>query len=148
MQPLRRFGLRRAGALLAASALATAGACAGGVSQPKPVPTLASTPAAAAAFEEIREDWPKPERAAREGLRGLLERFLAKFPDDALVPLAHVYLSLVASELGDGAVAERELALAQPVPIGTAQDLWTVARARLLRLRGESEPALELLAPL
>ena len=148
MQALRRSGLRRAGALLAAAGAAAAGACAGGVSEPKPVPTVASTPPAAAAFEEIREAWTKPERAAREALRGLLERFVAKFPDDALVPLAHVYLALVASELGDTAVADRELGLAGPVPTGTTHDLWTVARARVLRLRGEPEPALLLLAPL
>jgi hypothetical protein len=78
----------------------------------------------------------------------MLERFLAQFPSDGLVPLARSALALVAMKEGDFATADAQIMLTQAVPSGTAQDLRTVARARRLRLGGEPEVALSLLRPL
>lgn len=142
----RRLALRPA--LRLAAAMVIIGACASGVTGPKPVPTLASSPMAAAAFDEIREEWGDPDRTHHAKLRQLLERFLARFPNDSLVPMARIYLALVAMEQGDLAVADRQLAASEDLPPGSAHDLWMVAHARRLRLRGHPEAALEILRPL
>jgi hypothetical protein len=123
-------------------------ACSREASWPKPVPTLASSPQAAAAFDEIRQAWGAPDRANAAELRQRLEGFLLRFPRDGLVPLAHVYLALLALGGGDLDSADRHLAASDKLPPGSAHDLWTVANARRLRLRGQSAVALELLRPL
>jgi hypothetical protein len=123
-------------------------ACARDLTQPQPVATLASSPEAAAAFEAIREAWRNPDRIAPDALRRMIERFLIDYPKDGLVPLASVSLALVAMAAGDFAHADAELARTEGLPPGTARDLWTTARARELRLRGDAERALALLAPL
>ncbi len=133
---------------MAAAGLFAIGACAGGVSEPTPVPTLASSPHAAAAFDEIREAWNKEEGADPSALQDLLERFVGRFPNDGLVPLARVYLAIVAMQQGELDAADRQLAATENLPPGTAHDLWTVARARRVRLRDDPEAALELLRPL
>ncbi|HXN34228.1 MAG TPA: hypothetical protein VN894_20345, partial [Polyangiaceae bacterium] len=112
------------------------------------MPTLASSPRAAAAFDEIREAWSKAEGTDHSALRELLARFIARFPNDGLIPLARVYLAIVAMQQGDLATADRQLAASASLPPGTAHDLWTVARARRLRLRDEPDAALDLLRPL
>src|SRR5258708_24305376 len=78
----------------------------------------------------------------------MIERFLSTYPRDGQVPIARVALALVAIEQGDFDAADAELKKTEDVPAGTAQDLRTVARARRLRARGESEAALLLLRPL
>jgi hypothetical protein len=123
-------------------------ACSHEASWPKPVPTLASSPRAAAAFEEIRQGWGQPARVGAAELRQRLESILVRFPGDGLVPLAHVYLALLAMDSGDLDSADRHLAASDKLAPGSAHDLWTVAHARRLRLRGQSEVALELLRPL
>src|SRR5262249_44113749 len=117
---------------------------------PKPAPSLASSPPAEAAFEAIREGWGEPDRMSTEALRQRLENFLTSFAGDGLVPLAHVYLALLAMDRGDLDSADRHLAASDKVlpGAGSARDLWTVAHARSLRLRGQSEVALDLLRPL
>jgi hypothetical protein len=124
------------------------GACAGGVSWPKPAPTLASSPQAAAAFDEIREAWSDADHSDPSVLRKLLESFLVRFPGDGLVALARAYLALVAMQQRDFAAADAQLAASENLPPGTARDLWTVARARRLRSSGAPEAALVLLRPL
>lgn len=74
--------------------------------------------------------------------------FLVRFPNDGLAPLAHVYLALLALEENDQAKADRELELTKDLPPGTSHDMWTVASARRLRLKGDPEGALALLRPL
>jgi hypothetical protein len=147
MQPRVRWTVAT-GSVAAAAALIAVGACAGGASGPKPVPALASSPQAAAAFKQIREAWDEPDRTSPAALRELLESFLPRFPNDGLVPLARVYLALLAMQQHDVATADRQLAASAKLPPGTARDLWTVACARRLRLRGEPDAALELLRPL
>jgi hypothetical protein len=134
-----------AGALFTAGAV---GACAGGSATPKPVATLASTPAAALAFEGIREAFRDREHLKPAIVRVELEQFLVQHPRDGLVPLAHVYLALLALRDGDLATADRELAAGRSLASGSTRDLWTVALARRTRLGGDAEAALGLLRPL
>jgi hypothetical protein len=129
-------------------ALFVVGACAGGSSGPRPVPTLASSASAATAFEAIREAWRDPDLTSPAALRARIEQFIAQYPDDGLVPLARVYLALVALDRGDFGAADRQISLGESLPAGSTRDLWTVARARRARLRGQPEAALELLRPL
>jgi hypothetical protein len=137
-----------AGGAVTAAALIAVGACAAGESWTKPVPTLASSPYSAAAFDQIRTAWGDPEHTDPAKLRQLLERFIERFPDDGLVLLARIYLALVAMQQKDFDAADRQLEACKELPQGTTRDLWTVARARRLRWRGEPEAALELLRPL
>jgi hypothetical protein len=109
---------------------------------------VASSPAAAAAFDAIREAARDPERTPPAALRAKLEQFLAAYPRDGLVPLAHVYLALAALDGSDYATADREIALGESLPPGSTRDLWTVARARRLRMKSQPEAALDLLRPL
>jgi hypothetical protein len=133
---------------MATGGLLAAGACAPGPSGSKPVPALASTPAAAAAFEAIREEWRTKEHSNPAALRAPLEQFITVYPRDGLVPFAHVLLALVALAQRDFAMADRELAFGERLPPGSTRDLLTVARARRLRLSGRPEAALDLLHPL
>jgi predicted negative regulator of RcsB-dependent stress response len=135
------------GATLSALAVLAA-ACSGGSRRQVPVATLASSAPAAAAFTAIRDAWGDPDSASPSTLRPMIQRFLAEFPADGLVPLARVALALVAMEQGDFETADAQLALTVDAPAGTMQDLRTVARARRLRARGQSEEALALLRPL
>ena len=145
--------LRSIGVIGAMGALCTllaglAGACAGGAAPPTPVASLASTVPAASAFAQIRDAWGDPDESTPATLRAMLERFLADFPGDGQVPLARIALALVAMEQGDFDTADVQLAKTEGVPTGTAQDLRTVARARRLRARDDSEAALALLRPM
>ena len=78
----------------------------------------------------------------------MVERFIAQFPKDDLVPRARVVLALADLRGGDLAGADAQLALTSEVERGTTLELWTVARARRLRLGGDPEAALGLLRPL
>jgi hypothetical protein len=142
---------RATGAALA-FALAVVAACGGRRGAAKPVPTLASSPASAAAFESIREAWEESDRTndivLRVGLRARLERFLAEFPHDGLAPMAEIALAMEAMRDGAMATADAQLDRVKDVPPGTARDLFTVARARRIRLAGDPEAALTLLRPL
>jgi hypothetical protein len=132
----------------ALAALLLAPGCGGRPSEPKPVATLASSPEAAAAFDAIRRAWGDENPTNGAALRAMIEGFLTRFPHDSLVPLARIALALSAMQTQDFAQADAQLKLTQGVPPGTARDLWTVARARSLRLRGDPEAALGLLRPL
>jgi len=142
------LGSRSAYGRLCAALLVLQLGCARDRTQPQPVASLPSSPEAAAAFEAIREAWRNPDRVAPDALRRMIERFLIDYPTDGLVPVASVSLALVAMGLGDFAHADEELARTEGLPPGRAHDLWTTARARELRLRGDAEGALALLGPL
>jgi hypothetical protein len=146
--PLRDRSARAILLALAAGALLAALACASGPSGSKPVAALASTPAAAAAFDAIREAWRKTPRSNLPTLRSPIEQFIAQYPRDGLVPFARVLLALVALEQQDAVTADRQLSLGESLPPGSTRDLWTVACARRLRLRGRPNAALALLHPL
>lgn len=135
-------------ACVALAALLLAPGCGGRPAEPKPVATLASSVDAAAAFDAIRKAWGDADATDGAVLRGMIEEFLARFPRDGLVPLARIALAISALQTQDFALADAELRLTQGLPPGSARDLWTVARARSLRVRGEPEAALGLLRPL
>jgi hypothetical protein len=141
-------GSRSAYAPVCAVLLVLQPACARDRAQPQPVASLPSSPESAAAFEAVREAWRNPDRVAPDALRRMIERFLIDYPTDGLVPVASVSLALVAMGLGDFAHADSELARTEGLPPGRAHDLWTTARARELRLRGDAEGAIALLGPL
>ncbi len=135
-------------ALACCAALAGGAACGGAGNGPTPVPSLASTPAAASFFNALRESWRKPDRVAPVVLRAEIETFIHDWPGDGLVPLARVYLALVTLQLGDFATADAELGRGNLLPPGNTRDLWTVACARRARLKGQAEDALTTLRPL
>ncbi len=143
----RRPASARVGGVVCAAIVAVV-ACGGAASEPKPVPALATSPLASASFAEIRDAWRDPEHTSPEVLRAMLDRFCARFSTDGLVPLARVYLAIVALGQGDNAEADRQLAATQNLPEGSTRDLWTVASARRLRLRGNAEGGIDLLRPL
>jgi len=146
----RRDCFARAAALAFACSTALAGgaACGGGTQGVTPVPSLATTPAAGAFFNSLRDAWRKPDRVPPVVLRAEIQTFLRSWPGDGLVPLAHVYLALVALQLGDFATADAELSREMFLPPGNTRDLWTVACARRARLKGQAEDALSTLRPL
>ncbi len=143
-----RDAATRVGAIGLVAIGCVVGSCTGSRSAPKPVATLASTPQAAVAFDAIREAWRDLDRTAAAALRARIEAFMEQFPTDGLIPLARVALAFVAMKGGDLAAADAELALTGGLPRGTTHDLWTIARARRLRLGGDPEAALALLRPL
>jgi hypothetical protein len=148
MQRRDCFATTAALAFACCAALAGGAACGGAAAGPTPVPSLASTPAAGAFFNSLREAWRKPDRVPPVVLRAEIETFLHSWPGDGLAPLAHVYLALVALQLGDFATADAELARGLFLPPGNTRDLWTVACARRARLKGQAEDALSILRPL
>jgi hypothetical protein len=125
-----------------------AAACAGGASSSRPVATLSSSPSAASDFEAIRAAWLAEPRTSPAAMKTRLEQFVAQYPKDGLIPLAHVLLALVALAQNDLPAADRELALGRTLPAGATRDLWTVAQARRLRLAKDPAAALELLRPM
>ena len=129
-------------------------ACGGGSSEGRPVATVASTTASAAALDDIRDAWDDRASGPAE-LRLKLDRFLRLYPDDGAIDLVHVYYAQLLLDLNDRAGAERELAAADlpkkywTVPHeGSTRNFYLVARARLLRMQGRPGPAFELLRPL
>ncbi|MEO8800593.1 MAG: hypothetical protein ABI551_22070, partial [Polyangiaceae bacterium] len=122
-------------------------ACGGSQLETKPVPTLASTTASAAALGDIRDAWERRETGADE-LRLKIERFLRHYPDDGATKLVHVYYAQLLLEQKDLAAAERELSFASSVPEGTTRNFYLVGKARLLRLEGRAAEAFDILRPL
>jgi hypothetical protein len=135
-------------AVAACGAIAGAGACGGGASVQTPVPSLASNPLSGVEFEAIRESFRSTDVLPLEMLRERIQLFLLRWPDDGLVPLAHVYMALVLLGLGELKLADVQLALGEGLPPGNTRDLWTVASAQRLRLGGNAEGALQMLRPL
>src|SRR5258708_5140640 len=134
--------------VLAATAVAVAMACSRDRSEARPVALLGASPQAAAAVDAIREAWRESDRVPSQELRGKLERFLARFPNDELAVLARVALALECMRENDFATADAQLVRTASLPEGTAHDLWIVARARRLRLGGKADAAIALLRPL
>jgi hypothetical protein len=120
----------------------------GGKSDARPTATLATSPRSAAAFEGIRDAWADPEHTSPAALRAKIDSFIARFPKDGLAPLARIALAFAALREGDLHAADAALAQTADVPAGTTRELWTVARARRLRLGNDAEAALVLLRPL
>lgn len=135
-----------AGALLLA--VAASNACGGTSRRTRPIATLASSPEAAIEIAEIRQAFGDPGGHGREEVRLRVNRFLSRFPEDDAVPLARTYLTFLLLDDGDFVGAEAQLTVLEKLPPGATRDFATVARARLLRLRGRASEALDLLAPM
>jgi hypothetical protein len=116
--------------------------------EPRPTPALASTPEAERDFAEVRNTLDDPIATRWQKLRDLLEAFLAKHPKDGLAPLARVYLAFALVEQGEVARARTLVDGLRDLPPGSTRDLWVVATARLLRLGGRPDRALDLVRPL
>jgi hypothetical protein len=144
----RGRSLRRGALVLATSAAALAAiyAC-GRPSDSMPEASFAKTTPAGNEFALIRAAWVDPAHVSRPVVQGMLVRFLSRYPDDGLAPVAHAYLAFVLLDAGDRAGADRQLALIHDVSPGTLSDLVATARARWLRTGGEPDEAMKLLAP-
>lgn len=118
----------------------------------RPTSALGSTTDAQRAFADIRAAFVDVGRG-RAAVRLSLERFLDKYPDDGLAPLAHAYLGHVLIDLGDDASATKEIGHLVDVKTGstqpgTAGDLASLALGRLWRRAGKSDDAYTLLRSL
>lgn len=129
-------------------------ACGGNARELRPVPALAQTGESNIAFEPVRLAWenePPPRTAAT--LQNV-EAFLARYPNDGLVPRARVYRLLTLMDLGHWAPVGIELATLdadrrfRTMRSGTTRDLHTIARAKYLRHQGDIDGAFALLVPL
>ena len=98
-------------------------------------------------FALIRAAWTDPQHVSRPVVDGMLVRFLARYPDDGLAPVAHAYRAFLFLDAGDRAAANRELERIHVVSPGTLSDLVATARARWLRTGGHPDEAMALLAP-
>jgi hypothetical protein len=118
-------------------------ACSRSARQAKPIATLSTSPDAAAAFAELRARWElrKVDPAAASD-------FIRRFPNDGAVPLAKVYLAFALMQEGDLIKADGVLTSIAELKPGATRDLATVARARILRLHGAPQSALDILRPL
>jgi hypothetical protein len=136
----------------AAVATVSGAACGSSGKRSRPVATLATAPAASIAFSPIRDAWGSHDPTRRTQVRGMLEDFLMRYPDDGLAALAKTYLAF--ELMGSGKDWEMEAAdrlireqLATLKP-GATRDLALTARARWLRINGRAGEAFELLRPL
>lgn len=130
-------------------------ACGGDSADLRPVATVATNTASAAALDDIRDAWDQREVDGSSELRLKLERFLRLYPEDGAVDLVHVYYAYLLLEMNDANDAERELVRAElPKKFstapreGTTRNFLLVARARLLRMRGRAMEGFELIRPL
>jgi hypothetical protein len=113
-----------------------------------PAATLASTRQAQEAFRPLRQRWTVSNREQRKKLEPDLVSFVNRHPKDGVVPLANVYLALIAVDRGDMARADALVRITLSGPDGTTRDLAEVAHAAILRRTGEPLQALDRLVPL
>ena len=121
-------------------------ACGGAPVSEHPVPVLSTSPEAGAAFAELRDAFAHEPHDSAMQLK--FERFLARYPNDATVPLARLYLGHVDLDHGDVRSAREQLAAVAEPPEGNAHDFWLALRARLLRRDGKADDALTIMQPL
>lgn len=121
-----------------------------------PVVAIGSTREAQVAFADAQAMMTDASRG-RELVRLRFERFLDKFGDDGLAPLARAYLAHVLLDLGDAKNAELDAKFVlltvmkeggQGGALGTAGDLATLAEGRRLRQLGQHEAAYRMMLPL
>lgn len=145
----RRLGPLAAGLALATTTL-TPTACGGSgtTSGPRPASALARSTDSAIAFATLRNDWAAREHLPPALMRALVDSYLAQYGYDDRARIARVYSAVLRMDAGDYAGAEFDLARASTNPPGATSDFVNVARARLLRHRGRSQEAYDLLQPL
>ena len=133
----------RAAPLVLVALLAACGASGSGAT---PEPSLASTTESARVFQDIREELARDRGSAALKLK--LERFLERFPDDGLTPLAHLMLANVLIDRKDIESARTQTFAAGLPPPGNTGD-WRIATlARLQRRAGRAEATVQILRTL
>lgn len=122
--------------------------CGGGSEAREPTPSLSETESAQAAFRGIQRRFFEEEEARWPLLRPLLQRFLARYPNDprrANVRLLSAWISIVE---GNQAEASRLIEEARASRSPSVRDFAEVAGARLLLARQQPALALAKLVPL
>jgi hypothetical protein len=128
---------------LAVVCLGLAGpACGAGQEAHQPTPSLSETRDAQAAFRRIVRRWFEEDEARRPPLRPMLERFLARYPNEPRTANVRVLLAWIAIVSGDQAQATRLIAEARASDSMVVRDFAEVATARLLLARQQPEAAL------
>jgi hypothetical protein len=135
-------------AALTAPASLCAG-CGGARATPgAPVPALATTPASAEAFGQLRRRWASATRDERIALEPEVADLRAQHADEPVARVADVYLAWIALEKGDYAAARRLAAAAGAEHPGNVRDLGQLVDGATLARSGDFEGALERLTPL
>ena len=88
-------------------------ACGAGQEAHQPTPSLSETRDAQAAFRSIVQRWFEEDEARRPPLRPMLERFLARYPNEPRAANVRVLLAWIAIVSGDQAQATRLIAEAR-----------------------------------
>jgi hypothetical protein len=108
----------------------------------QPTPSLSETRDAQRSFRAIVQRWFEEDEARRPPLRPVLERFLARYPNDPRAANVRVLLAWIAIVSGDQARATRLIAEARASESMVVRDFAEVATARLLLARQQPEAAL------
>ena len=128
-----------------------AAACASPWDPPPALPglSLASTPAAEAAFRPLLKSWGDARtRGERAELDAKLRQFIAQHPDDGQVPAAEALLAWIAIERGELVTAKQLARGASLLGAGSWQDFATLVDGAIRRRNRDSEGALFTLTPL
>lgn len=123
-------------------------ACAGGSEAFEPNPSLSDTRNAQASFRSIQRRFFEEDEPRWPQLRPLLERFLARYPDDPRCANVRVLLAWVCIVEGNQAEASRLIDEARASRSPSVRDFAEVASARLLLARQQPALALAKLVPL
>ncbi|HVK62887.1 MAG TPA: hypothetical protein VM694_00340, partial [Polyangium sp.] len=132
-------------------AVACAGACGGSRSDAiAPTVPLSSSIEAQTELRGIEASFAQSSRAERQALEDRLLAFQARFPKDALGPVADVMLAWIALERGDLSRATElsSRAETQTKSVGTTAELARMIQGAALRRSGKAEAALGKLLPL
>jgi hypothetical protein len=108
----------------------------------QPTPSLSETRDAQRFFRAIVQRWFEEDEARRPPLRPILERFLARYPNEPRAANVRVLLAWIAIVSGDQAQATRLIAEARASESPAVRDFAEVAAARLLLARQQPEVAL------
>jgi hypothetical protein len=119
-----------------------------GPAETKPVASLASSRASQEAFRPIRHAFVTGDPQHRALLESRLEWFIVAFPDDGQVPLAKVYLALIAVGRGKLERAEQLARQVQAGASGTTRDLAELVEGSIWQARNDPAQALEHFLPL
>ena len=101
----------------------------------------------ALAFEVVRADWDRGDYGERASAVRSLARFRAVHQRDPLLPVAWGYLALEALEHDDMVAALPYVLRLANEPLGSTQQLYTAALARIARLEHRERDAFALTSP-
>jgi len=113
-----------------------------------PVPTLASSPNAQAAYRRIETRWTDLPPDRKKELLPDLRDFLTRYPVDDRTRMVRLYFALLSLDEGRFGTAHSLARQVQAGPPGAAKDFADVVEAAALRREGKLTDALALLEPL